>query len=61
MAVSQARSLLVLAAIATIFSLIGSSVAQDAPAPAPASSAGVALPSLAVAVVSFLFGSAAMI
>lgn len=62
MAVSQTRVLLVAMAIVTIFALVGSSAAQEAPAPAPASSAGIASPSLAVgcavAVASFIYGSA---
>ncbi|KAL7159240.1 hypothetical protein ABFS83_01G014900 [Erythranthe nasuta] len=62
MAVSQTRALLVATAIVAIFALIGVSAAQEAPAPAPASSAGVASPSFAVgcavAVASFIFGSA---
>ncbi|KAK4422241.1 Glycosyltransferase BC10 [Sesamum alatum] len=62
MAVSQTRALVVAMAIVTIFALIGSSVAQEAPAPAPTSSAGVISPlfpvGCAVAVVSFIFGSA---
>ncbi|KAL0394146.1 UNVERIFIED_CONTAM: hypothetical protein Slati_4380800 [Sesamum latifolium] len=62
MAVSQTRALLVAMAMVTIFALIGISAAQEAPAPAPTSSAGMASPSFAagcaVAVVSFIFGSA---
>ncbi|KAL8063236.1 hypothetical protein ABFX02_01G015700 [Erythranthe guttata] len=62
MAVSQTKALLVATAIVAIFALIGGSAAQEAPAPAPASSAGVASPSFAVgcavAVASFIIGSA---
>ncbi|KAL0372165.1 UNVERIFIED_CONTAM: Glycosyltransferase BC10 [Sesamum calycinum] len=62
MAVSQTRALVVAMAVVTIFALIGSSAAQEAPAPAPTSSAGVVSPlfpvGCAVAVVSFIFGSA---
>ncbi|KAL0330729.1 UNVERIFIED_CONTAM: hypothetical protein Sangu_1618400 [Sesamum angustifolium] len=62
MAVSKARALLVAMSIVTIFALMGSSAAQEAPAPAPTSSAGIASPSFAagcaIAVVSFIFGSA---
>ncbi|KAG8375643.1 hypothetical protein BUALT_Bualt10G0121600 [Buddleja alternifolia] len=56
MAVSQSRVIAVAMAIVAIFALIGSSAAQESPAPAPMSSAGVASPSFAagcaVAVVS---------
>lgn len=52
----------VIMAAAAIFALVGSAVAQEAPAPAPASSAGVAAPSFAVgfalAAASLIFGSA---
>ncbi|KAG8381829.1 hypothetical protein BUALT_Bualt05G0013500 [Buddleja alternifolia] len=62
MAVSRSTFLLFAAAIVMIFALIGSSAAQEGPAPAPASSAGVTSPSFAVgcavAVLSFVFGSA---
>lgn len=59
MAVSKSGSIMFAAAI---LALVGAAVAQEAPAPAPASSAGVAAPSFAVgcvlAVVSLVFGSA---
>lgn len=60
---SSAASLLALTAVVvTVFSLIGASLAADAPAPAPTSSVGSLSPSLAagfaVAAVSLLFGSA---
>ncbi|PIN16842.1 hypothetical protein CDL12_10496 [Handroanthus impetiginosus] len=62
MAVFLGRALLVAMAIVTICALIGSLAAAEAPAPAPASSAGVTSPSFAVgcavAVVSFILGSA---
>ncbi|PIN13243.1 hypothetical protein CDL12_14123 [Handroanthus impetiginosus] len=62
MAATKARVLFVAAAMMTIFALIGYSMAQEAPAPAPASSAGITSPSFAagcaVAVVSLIFGSA---
>ncbi|CAK9143969.1 unnamed protein product [Ilex paraguariensis] len=50
------------AVIVTVFSLIGASLAAEAPAPAPDSSAGDISPSFAVgcavAFINFLFGSA---
>ncbi|KAH6790862.1 hypothetical protein C2S51_005868 [Perilla frutescens var. frutescens] len=62
MAVSQSGVLMVAAAIMTVFALVGTAMAQEAPAPAPDSAAGVAAPSFAVgcvvAVASLIFGSA---
>ncbi|KAI8547122.1 hypothetical protein RHMOL_Rhmol07G0170300 [Rhododendron molle] len=56
-------SLTALVAVATtVFSLLGTSLAVDAPAPAPSSPAAAMSPSLAfsclVTFVAFLFGSA---
>ncbi|KAK4340747.1 hypothetical protein RND71_039248 [Anisodus tanguticus] len=63
MAVSMSTSsaLAVLAVIITVCSLIGATMAADAPAPAPSSSAGSISPSFAagscaVTVFAFLFG-----
>ncbi|KAL6520041.1 hypothetical protein OROHE_017184 [Orobanche hederae] len=65
MAVSKVGALLVAVVMVTIFALIRSSSAQEAPSPAPASSAGVASPysvvGFAVAFVAFVFGSAVRI
>ncbi|KZV37219.1 hypothetical protein F511_04638 [Dorcoceras hygrometricum] len=64
MAATQSRICIVALVAVAIFAMIENSAALDSPAPAPApdSSAGVPVPSLAagcaVAVISFIFGSA---
>ncbi|KAF7127658.1 hypothetical protein RHSIM_Rhsim11G0047400 [Rhododendron simsii] len=62
MAVSNTSLVALMAVALTVVSLLGSSLAADAPAPSPVSPAGAVSPSFAlsclVAVSAFLFGSA---